>query len=405
MKRFFVLGLALMGATALADSAKIIGYFPSWGIYGRGYFPWQVPAEKLTHINYAFVNVKDGECVLADAWADKDIRFLQNGDKDSYEGETAPAYFGNFRQLNMLKEKNPDLKLLLSLGGWTLSKGFSDAALTPDSRAKLVTSCVNMMQTYGFDGIDVDWEYPAIPGDTGHVYRPEDTPNSTALFAEFRKQLDVAADTNNAEHYLLTAALPAGSYGASQFQLKKLAKILDWANLMTYDFSGPWESKTGFNAALFAPSNAPSAGTDSLSAVKYYLKNGFKASQLVLGVPFYGHSWAQAANTQNGLYQTATNAGAPAGAEGAGTVTYREILKDGYLSNPEWKQLWHNTAKVPWLYNPTTQGFISYDNPKSMEYKTRFIKALGLGGAMFWEITQDDDNISLLNSLYDGLNN
>ena len=157
---------------------RIVGYYSSWSIYGHQYFVTDIPAGKLTHINYAFFDIsQDGECALGDELAD--VQFRYPGDP-----ENLPLY-GNIRQLNLLRETNPDLKIMMSIGGLTWSSGFSDVALTDDSRQSFVLSCVEMMARYGFDGIDVDWEFPVSGGLGGG--RPEDKGNFTLLLAEFRR--------------------------------------------------------------------------------------------------------------------------------------------------------------------------------------------------------------------------
>ena len=151
--------------TSLADPAgsasisRVVGYYPGWGIYSRGFEVADLPGDQLTHINYAFANLVGGECVLGDPWADVE-RHLP-GDPWSGPGSDA-SYFGNFRQLDLLQEEHPALKTLISIGGWTWSGNFSDAALTPASRARFATSCADFMENYGFDGIDIDWEYPGV---------------------------------------------------------------------------------------------------------------------------------------------------------------------------------------------------------------------------------------------------
>src|SRR4051812_34210001 len=202
-------GLTLLVApapTAFAQQEKsdkrIVAYYIEWSIYQRKFNVADIPAEKITHINYAFAKIVNGECALFDSYAAID---------KAYPGDTwdAGVLRGNFKQLQLLKKKHPHLKTLISLGGWTLSSPFSDAALTDVSRQKLAKSCAAFMKKYGFDGVDVDWEYPVTGGEATNKTRPEDRRNYTLLLAELRKELDTQGKLDKA-NYLLTIAAPAG---------------------------------------------------------------------------------------------------------------------------------------------------------------------------------------------------
>ena len=153
--------ILLVASTASAEPTRVVGYYPSWGIYDRGFEIANLPGDKLTHVNYAFANLVGGQCVLGDPWADVE-RHLP-GDPWTGPGSDAP-YFGNFKQLDLLQDAHPGLQTLISVGGWTWSGNFSDAALTPSSRALFAASCADFMEAYGFDGIDIDWEYPGGGG-------------------------------------------------------------------------------------------------------------------------------------------------------------------------------------------------------------------------------------------------
>ncbi|MBI5959816.1 MAG: hypothetical protein HY866_13835, partial [Chloroflexi bacterium] len=196
----FFLVMTMIPASAQDNppsSYKVVGYFIAWGIYDREYYVTAIPAELLTHINYAFANVSEnGECILGDEWADIQIPYPT-------DAEDAPIK-GNLNQLRLLKEKYPHLKTLLSVGGWTWSDRFSDAALTPESRAKFAASCVALVRQYGFDGLDVDWEYPTGGGLNPDAGRPEDTENFTLMLEELRRQFDAQGEQDGGIHYLLT---------------------------------------------------------------------------------------------------------------------------------------------------------------------------------------------------------
>jgi chitinase len=356
---------------------RIIGYYPSWAVYARKYFPVDVPVQHLTHINYAFGKIDPNtlECVYVDPPVDD-------------------ANFGDFRRL---KQEYPHFKVLLSLGGWTLSNGFSDAALTDESRAKLVKSCIDLyIGVYPdvIDGFDIDWEYPVGGGVETNTYRLEDKRNMTLLMQEFRRQLDELGQQND-RTYLLTAAVPASPKLADQFELRELSEVLDWMNLMAYDFYGAWSTATNFNAALYQPAGDASETNNVDAAVKYYLAAGVPPEKLNLGVPFYGRGWGEVSAQNNGLFQSTGNP--PVGTFTYGYYDYWD-LPTRYVDKNGFTRYWDDEAKVPWLYNPTEQVFITYDDPESIGFKADYIVDNILGGAMAWDLSGDDG--TLLSTLF-----
>ncbi len=364
---------------------RIVGYFISWGIYGANYHVPQIPADRLTHINYAFINIsEEGECILGDPWAE--VEYPYPGAPEDAE------LLGNFGALQQLKAQYPHLKVLLSVGGWTWSGRFSDVALTEDSREKFARSCVAMMAEYGFDGLDIDWEYPVSGGLEGNITRPEDRENYTLLLAELRRQLDALGEETG-EHYLLTIAAPAGRQYLN-YELDRIHEYLDWLNLMAYDYNGGWSERTGFNAPLYSDNGQPSVD----QSVQNYLAAGVPADKLVLGVPFYGRGWKGVPAENNGLYQPYTELPNP---DLGGYFSYR-ILAQIYERISD--RYWHDVAQVPWLYIPETETMISYDDPQSLRLKAAYVKEQGLGGVMFWELSLDSEDSALLNALYETLN-
>jgi chitinase len=376
---------------------RVVGYFVEWGVYQRNYHVKDVPADRLTHLNYAFAKIADGECALYDAFAAVDKAYP--GDKWD-QG----ALRGSFNQLRQLKKKHPHLKTLISVGGWTLSGPFSDVALTAESRAKFARSCVRFLLKYGFDGIDIDWEYPCGGGLPGNRTRPEDKQNYTRLLAALRRELD-AQEKADGRHYLLTIAAPAGPANIANLEPAGIAAQVDWINLMTYDFHGAWEFVTNFNAPLFAAAGDPSPDEavrrrcNVDAAVQAYLKAGVPADRLVVGVPFYGRGWGGVGKGNNGLYQKAAP-NPPRGTWEAGVFDYKDLAAN-YL--PKHRRHWHAEAQVPWLYDPDGGLFISYDDPESLRLKARYVRDHHLGGVMFWELSADDGQSSLLGALHDGL--
>ena len=376
---------------AVPSNKRVIGYFTSWGIYGRDFHVSDIPVDKITHINYAFANISnDLVCVLGDPYADID-KFYPGDSSD--EG----ALRGNFHQLQILKENNPHIRTLISIGGWTWSGKFSDAAITEQSRQKFANSCVEFITNYHFDGVDIDWEYPVGGGMSGG--RPEDTVNYTLLLKELREQLD-SQGVVDGRHYLLTIASPAGEANYQNIELDKIHAYLDWINIMTYDFHGGWDPVTNFNAPLYPHPSDPygeymQTRFNADYAVNGYLASGVPSGKIVMGMPFYGRGWSGVPNLNNGLFQQA--GGVPQGTWESGMFDYWD-LKENYLANG-YTRHWSEESKVPWLYSPQTGIMISYDDPQSLGIKAEYVKDNQLGGVMFWEFSGDDSEDSLLNSL------
>lgn len=351
-----------------SGAEKVVGYYAAWAAYSN-YFPDQIDAGKLTHINYAFANI------------DSDLRLTLGFPDVDHD---------NIKRLNSLKEKNPGLKTLISVGGWNWSGKFSDAALTEESRTAFADSCVAFILKYGFDGVDIDWEYPVSGGLTGNGRRPEDKQNFTLLIQKIREKLD-AQGKQDGEHYLLTIAGGADSSYINNVELPKLAQYLDYANIMTYDLHGYWDSRADLLAPLYDNSDSsPQYKTSVDKAVNSWLDASFPAEKLVMGIPFYGYIYSSVNDSNRGLYQTFG---------GSNSISYQAI-KANYLTKAGYTRYVHSQSMVPWLFNGTI--FISYEDPESIAHKTDYIKSKKLGGAMIWELSQDPEG-ELLTALYDGM--
>jgi len=374
---------------------NIIGYFVSWGVYVRDYHVPDIPAEKINVINYAFANISGGEIILGDPYADID-KF--------YPGDCwdPGCERGSFHQLVLLKEMYPQIKTLISVGGWTWSHYFSDVALTDESRAQFAASCVSFIQQYGFDGVDIDWEYPVSGGLETNIYRPEDRENFTLLLAELRSQLDSAGD------YLLTIAAPASPVIIGNIEIEEIHPYLDWINIMSYDFHGPWttaaDSVTNFLSALYPPAEDPleepyHSQYNLSAAVQNYLDGGVPPEKINAGLPFYGRGFANVENVNDGLF--APWSGLPQGTWENGVRDYWDIANN-FIGQNGYSEFWHEEAMVPWIYNPVTQVMYSYENPASIALKCNFVQDQDLGGVMFWEFS-GDKFADLVNTVYDVL--
>jgi chitinase len=425
---------ALLAAAPAASAAqqttghrsyKQVGYFVQWGIYGRSFFVKNLvtsgQAAKLTHVDYAFANVsEDGHCFEAnqagegDAWADYQRPASADESVDGVADSPDQALKGNFNQLRKLKARYPHLKVLLSIGGWTWSTWFSNAALTSASRRAFVASCIDLfikgnLPQLGsieggpgsaagvFDGIDLDWEWPASEGEPGNAVRPEDKRNYTALLAEFRRQLD-AYGREIGHHYQLTAFLPADPAKMDAgYQGHQIFRYLDFATVQGYDFHGPWESTTNHQSAIFQPAGQPILPDFTAErAIGGWIARGAPRSKLVLGLPFYGHGWTGVMGGGDGLFQEAEGP-APATFE-AGSEDYKVLAT---LPAAGFTLYRDNRAGFAWLFDGTT--FWTFDDPTVMRLKTAYIKRRGLGGAMVWSLDGDDANGTLIDTIHQGL--
>jgi chitinase len=382
----------LKGPTVIAaersDEVPVVaGYLASWSASPVSIAA--LPADRLTHIVYAFGVTAAGGVVLGDPCRDA--------------GNCAGTHGlgGNLAALAQLKRGNPHLRILLALGGWTGSVHFSDAAASPEARQRFVRSALDLaMVRFGkvFDGIDIDWEYPVEGGLPGNTTRPEDRANLTKLIVEFRRQLDALVRPVG-HRPLLTIAVPASPWLAKNIEVRALSDIVDWVGVMGYDYHSGAQV-TGFNAPLFPPRGGASEDASVDTSIQAYLAAGVPPSKLVLGIPFYGRAYGKVAAgpSGDGLSQPAEQGAA----EGWGSenIDYRALATRD-LESRGFKRYWHELARVPWLYNLEARVWISYDDARSISAKAAYTRVRGLRGVFGWELSADDG--SLLEAIHQGL--
>jgi len=378
------------GNSDLYFDKNIIGYYTSWSIYARDYEVADIPVNKVNVINYAFANINPntGTITLGDPYADID-KFYPGDCWD--EG----CLRGNFHQLQILKQNNPHLRTLISVGGWTWSTYFSDVSMTEESREIFAQSCIDFILEYGFDGIDIDWEYPVEGGLEGNHNSSLDKQNFTLLLQKIRELLDLQSSIDDND-YLLTVATTASSIYVENIEVELIHEYLDWINLMSYDLHGPWGGEnnavTNFNSSLYAISEDPSPypineDFNLDASVQLYIDLGVPREKLNAGLAFYGRSFAGVPNENNGLFVPYT--GVPGiGTWENGVFDYWD-LHSNYINVNGYVSYWHSEGKVPWLYNPSTQIMISYDDEASIAEKATYIITEDIGGAMFWEFSSD----------------
>ena len=366
-----LVGAAVRGAPQATKSVKVIGYYADWT--ATRYPLAGIPADKLTHVNYAFGKIAaDNRLTWNAAVAVEQV----------YPGDCAEpgCPHGLFNQITLLKQKHPHLKFLISVGGWTDSGPFYEMAANEPSRETFAESCAGFLKTYPqFDGIDIDWEHPVAgglqPGD------PRDARNYVLLLASLRKAIG--------PNKLLTIAASASPRGIDPIEYTDMAGILDWVNVMTYDFHSGGKI-AGFNSPLYNHDDPSSSRRNLHDAVQAILAKGIPRAKLVPGVPFYGRGWQGVESSQ--VWNTGT---------GTLRVGGYSTIAETLLKSPEYVRYWDDVAKVPWLYNPAKKEWITYEDPQSMRLKGEYIVAQNLGGAMFWELS--NDNGTLLDALRTGL--
>jgi chitinase len=375
MSRTLCAGLAL-GMTALSMRVEAA---PQIAAYYDGSIPvWQIPAAKIDDLIYAFGEPNDA-------------------------GVCAPptsAQTATFAALRALRDRHSGLQLIVSIGGWDAAPQYSDVALTRRSRSRFAASCIRtFLVALGFDGIDLDWEFPVHGGMSRS--RPQDRADATALVREFRRQLD-ALGRERHRHYLLTVATPAGTWqqgGAysvsDSYDLAALARCVDWLNVMTYDMNTIFSPLSAFNAPLDAdprdPAPEPQRSRDNLTgAVSYYESHGVPARKIMLGVAFYGRGFRGVSAKNAGLYSKYT---------AVFPETPWKTIESQFLTSPDWVRHWSATAQAPWLYNSSQHIFFSYDDPPSLGIKADFARRGRLRGVMIWVLGEDDPANCLLNAL------
>jgi len=279
------------------------------------------------------------------------------------------------KKMVSLKAKNPRLKVLVSLGGWGGCETCSDAFFTSEGRKEFARSVKELTDYFKTDGIDMDWEYPTIRLDNDidkepvHKTAPEDYNNFTDLVQQLRKTLGKSA-------ILTFAAGGFNTYLQRSVDWEKVMKEVNYINLMSYDLINGYATETGHHTALYS---TPKQRESADNAVQYLLKIGVDPKKIIIGAAFYARVWENVAATDNGLYQSGKFE------QGIPYRIFSELLsaKNGYTS------YWDDTAKAPYSYNAMEKKFATYDDERSVEFKTKYVIDQGLGGIMFWQIGGD----------------
>lgn len=324
--------MIVLSIAMAAHGQVVAGYYTEWN--AKSYPPSAIPMQNLTHIIHAF------------AWPNADGTISH------------PQGFLTLVPDLTQRAHTAGRKVLISLGGYTDSLGFSPMASNPDTRAKFISNLTTFCLTNHYDGADLDWEYPESA---------MDRTNLTLLVQDIRSHWQQAAPD-----LLLTMTINAGDWRGKYCDVAALHPLLDWIGVMTYCYYGSWSGYSGHNAPLYSnPEDPLNAGSTDESIRQYFHdQRGVPYNKMVSGIPFYGLTFTGTSR----LYQTAS---------GGTPCTYKTASTLGYTYN------WDNVSQVPYLTSPTNgQTLVAYDDPVSVRLKCQYAKSRGLAGVMVWELSQ-----------------
>lgn len=314
--------------TGIIFAQNVVGYYYA---SNSTYPHTAINFSNLTHIAHAFISPTISGGIQKDSW------FL-------YPELVEAAHANN-------------VKIIVAIGGWGNSGGFSDMTADSTSRNNFVNNVVSFCKTHGYDGVDLDWEYPGTNGKTN------DKANLVKLVTELRESFNA----NGLE--IISAALPSSDWN-NGYDIPALTNLLDWFGIMTYDFSGPWESLSGINSPLYKNPRQYGSAHESMN---YYIGKGVPLEKLYLGMAFYGYSFKT-----SGPFKAHS---------GASSITYSNA--DSKKLGNGFKYYWDETSKVPYLIDAAGTTFITYDDTVSIKLKLEYIHKRKLGGTIIWKIGQD----------------
>ncbi|XP_050554437.1 acidic mammalian chitinase-like [Spodoptera frugiperda] len=377
--------LILALSNFVSSEKAVICYYGTWATYrdGLGKFDVEnIDPHLCTHLIYAFAGINENGTLKS---LDPSLDLPDGGGRD------------NFGKFNALKKKNPSLKTLLAVGGWNEgSAKYSKMAGNPTLRNNFITSALNMIKKHGFDGLDIDWEYP---NSRDTVYGRKDVDNFSTLLKEIKAVFDQ-------QGLLLTAAVCSVRSSATQsYNVSEISKYLDMVHIMTYDMHGSWDwpgltPVTGHNAPIHQGEGDEGANPEKLlnveQSLKYWIGAGCPPEKIALGVPFYGRAFKLKDANKNGVKSPAAGAGIfqifmlmqleLLFTATADSIGYNEFCQK--LQTEPWTQRYDSLAKVPYAVNG--KDWVTYDDPDSITAKVNYAKSLGINKIMIWSIETDD---------------
>ncbi len=386
MKRLYILCIfvVLMILDIMpVNSREIIAYYPSWRwkLREKRVIPQFLPYDKISIINYAFfIPLENGEITGMDPEADA---VLLEGKTDN----STEKYRKENSIIHLAHQHN--VRVMVSIGGWEDSGLFPEIAADKKKRSRFAESCIDQIKKYGFDGIDIDWEYP---GYEPHNGSPRDRENFNLLLQAIRDNLNIL-QKQTGKQYLLTAALPANPDHVAKIDIETIFRILDYLNVMTYDFHGPWDPITNHNTPLYPPAEGDSVLCMDVALRLYRDRYKVPSNKINLGIAFYGRAYqgcSQLFSAHKGEEQKMFG--------GQGGSDYVQIVKYNNL----FTRHWDDQAEVPYLTSDSLNIFISYDDPESISLKSEYIVKNNAGGVIIWQIMGDffeDDSTPLLDQI------
>ncbi len=335
---------------------KVIAYYT-----GNGETIRQYPVHQLTHIIYSFLTLHNDSLTF----------------RNEQQQQT-------LQQLVQLKKDYPKLKVMVSIGGWGGCAPCSDLFASADHRNNFAKTAVDLFKQYDIDGLDLDWEYPAIEGYPGHTFSIADKTNFTELVKALRQEMG-----NN---YLLSfAAGGFTNYLEQSIDWDAVMPLVDFVNLMTYDLVNGYSTVTGHHTPL---ADYQPVQQSTQRCVNWLLNKKIYPGKLIIGAAFYARVWKDVEATHRGLFQPGNY---------SHELAYRNF--SSYFSDSSgFKYYWDRKAKAPWQYNLKNKLYATFDDERSIGKKTNFILRKKLGGIMFWELTQDKPTGGLIDAINNGLN-
>lgn len=421
---------ASAATTSTSSEKRIVSYFPNWACYDERMGKHEVqdiPWDEATVINHGFWEIgANYKAQTTDSWADFEMEFdhSEKEDWDKYPNTgSAPGQTllkGHFGEYKYYKQQNPNVKILISVGGWTRSEKFHDLAKSDANIETFAQSLVDTMEKYPFiDGFDLDWEYPGItrspetfPGSTdrGAVGGPEDKENFTKLLKSIREKFD----STGFKDKMLTVAFSAGREKIENSEPDKYCQYVDYIGVMTYDLAGSWDDTTGHLAGLYSNPADPLDGRKECSvddAMKIYSEEyGVPKDKLLVGSPLYSRGWSdvEAGPNGDGLFQKggANLKGTPAeggSSEGGGQYEWWGIKQSLEAANSGWTKYRDPVARTPYLYNASKKAFISYEDEESLQARCNYVNKNNYGGLIVWDTSGDDSNHTMHKIMKEGL--
>ncbi|MFR1223526.1 glycosyl hydrolase family 18 protein [Eubacterium sp.] len=376
-------------------------YYGDWSIYAgqKNFTPDKIDGSLITHLNFAFLDAdENGDLITTDTWADYENPNV------GYSVGTDNKYAGVLGAMLLLRQKYPNMKIGISVGGWTRSGDFPKIAASDKTRKNFANNVAKFVHYYGYDFVDIDWEYPTadrdpdpegngVAIDKGCKGSPADTQNFTLLLQEIRNSLD-SYGTKDSKHYELSVAMSASPKMMSAIEYDKVLNIVDFANMMTYDLNGAWEGFTAHQTALYTnPAYSEGDAGLSVDSCIKYLENKYgdniDYSKIVVGVAPYTRGWKE---VKKDTGRDSKNPGLYADATGENGVTYAYSDIDSLVSKYNLKKYWDDVAKANYFYSESSGMFFTCDTEESVAEKGKYVKQKHLGGLISWMASLDAAN-------------